>query len=153
VELPAEFARLNDAHRWITSFEFARTFTWEIENHWEDISETLRTGRLADGLVCPYERYAAAKELAERCRAQLDAAWGDRDVLMSPSAFGEATVGENAFVGAPLYQMWTLLHVPAISLPVFKGPNGMPVGLQLFARRHRDRELFAHAEWVWQRLV
>jgi amidase len=153
VELPAEFARLNDAHRWITSFEFARTFTWEIENHWEDISETLRTGRLADGLACPYERYAAAKELAERCRAQLDAAWGDRDVLMSPSAFGEATVGENAFVGAPLYQMWTLLHVPAISLPVFKGPNGMPVGLQLFARRHRDRELFAHAEWVWQRLV
>ena len=26
-ELPADFARLNDAHRWISSFEFARTFT------------------------------------------------------------------------------------------------------------------------------
>jgi Asp-tRNA(Asn)/Glu-tRNA(Gln) amidotransferase A subunit family amidase len=148
VELPAEFAGLNDAHRWITSFEFARTFTWEIENHRDDISETLRKGRLADGWSCPYERYAAAKELAERCRQRLDEAWGAHDVLLTPSAFGEATVGQNAFAGAPLYQMWTVLHVPAISLPVFKGPNGMPIGLQLFARRHRDRELFAHARWV-----
>src|SRR5436190_9411667 len=32
--LPAEFELLNDAHRTISSFEFARTFTWETENHW-----------------------------------------------------------------------------------------------------------------------
>ena len=39
--LPAEFELLNDAHRSISSFEFARTFTWEIENHWDEISDTL----------------------------------------------------------------------------------------------------------------
>ena len=33
--LPASFARLNEAHRVISSFEFARTFTLEIENHWD----------------------------------------------------------------------------------------------------------------------
>ena len=32
---------MNEAHRWISSFEFARTFTWEIEHHWDEISDTL----------------------------------------------------------------------------------------------------------------
>jgi amidase len=151
--LPKDFARLNDAHRWISSFEFARTFTWEIENHWHEISETLRGGRLADGLSGSFERYVAAKLLAEDCRRQLDTMWDKHDVLLTPSAFGEATAGSFAFVGVPLYQLWTILHVPTVSLPVFKGPNGLPIGAQLLARRHDDRKLFACARWVWRRLT
>jgi amidase len=153
VNLPAEFARLNDAHRWISSFEFARTFAWEIENHWDEISATLRKGRLADGIAGDFDRYVACKEFAEDCRRRLDAMWGGHDVLLTPAAFGEATVGDFAFEGVPLYQLWTILHVPALSLPLFKGPNGMPVGLQLVARRHSDRDLFVHARWVYGRLV
>ena len=84
IELPAEFEQLNDAHRWISSFEFARTFTWEIEHHWERISETLRNGRLADGLSCTFERYLAAKEHAEHCRRRLEVMWDDYDVLLAP---------------------------------------------------------------------
>jgi Asp-tRNA(Asn)/Glu-tRNA(Gln) amidotransferase A subunit family amidase len=152
VELPDEFARLNQAHRWISSFEFARTFSWEIENHWDEISETLRKGRLADGLSCSFELYVEMKELADRCRRRLDEAWDDDDVRLAPSAYGEAPVGWDAFVGAPLYQMWTVLHVPAISLPVLEGPNGMPIGIQLFAKRHDDRKLFADAGWVYRQL-
>jgi amidase len=151
-ELPKHFAQLNDAHRWISSFEFARTFTWEIENHWHEISETLRGGRLADGLSGSFERYVAAKLLAEDCRRQLDTMWDKHDVLLTPSAFGEATAGSFAFVGVPLYQLWTILHVPTVSLPVFKGPNGLPIGAQLLAKRHDDRKLFACARWVWRQL-
>jgi amidase len=152
VSLPKDFERLNDAHRWISSFEFARTFAWEIENHWDEISDTLRNGRFADGLSGDFERYIACKEFAEDCRRRFDAVAGEYDVLLTPAAFGEATVGDFAFEGVPLYQLWTILHVPAVSLPVFTGPNGMPVGLQLLARRHGDRELFAHAQWVERRL-
>ena len=152
VTLPGEFERLNDAHRWISSFEFARTFTFEIERHWQEISETLRKGRLADGLVCGFDRYVAAKEFAAQCRGQLDRVWQDHDVLLTAAAFGEAPVGRNAFVGAPLYQIWTALHVPSVTLPVFKGPAGMPVGAQLIARRHDDRGLFACARWAYRRL-
>ncbi len=152
VQLPDEFARLNQAHRWVSSFEFARTFTWEIENHWDEISETLRNGRIADGLSCSFELYVEMNELADRCRRGLDEAWDDDDVLLAPSAYGEAPVGWDAFAGAPLYQMWTVLHLPAISLPVLEGPNGMPIGIQLFAKRHDDRKLFANAGWVYRQL-
>ena len=55
----------------------------------------------------------------------------------------------TAFAGAPLYMIWTVLHVPAITLPVFKGPNGMPIGAQLIAQRHDDRKLFACARWAY----
>lgn len=153
LELPGDFAQLTEAHRWISSFEFARTFTWEIEHHWNEISETLRKGRIADGLGCSLDRYVEMKRFAEACRHKLDALWDGYDVLLTASAFGEAPVGWNAFVGARLYMIWTVLHVPSITLPLFKGPHGMPVGVQLLARRHDDRRLFMFARWVWRALT
>jgi len=151
--LPAEFELLNDAHRTISSFEFARTFTWEIENHWNEISDTLRGGRLHDGLAGNFERYIEAKTLADECRHRLDALLGAIDVLLTPAAFGEAPVGMPAFAGVPLYQIWTTLHVPCISIPVFKGPAGMPIGAQLIGKRHDDRKLFACAQWAFEKLT
>ena len=44
-------------------------------------------------------------------------------------------------------------HVPAVTIPVFKGPNGLPVGAQLIARRNDDRKLFAAARWAYQVLM
>jgi Asp-tRNA(Asn)/Glu-tRNA(Gln) amidotransferase A subunit family amidase len=82
----------------------------------------------------------------------MDAVWDDHDVLLTPSAFGEAPVGLPAFAGAPFYMMWTVLHLPTVTLPVFTGPNGMPVGAQVLARRHDDRRLFACARWLYRRL-
>ena len=78
---------------------------------------------------------------------------GDIDVLLTPAAFGEAPVGMPAFAGVPLFQIWTTLHVPAVSIPVFKGPTGMPIGAQLIAKRHDDRKLFACAQWAWEKLT
>ena len=153
VELPDEFQTLTAAHQTISSFEFARTFTDEVERHSEKISETLRGGRLAAGLAIAFEDYLGAQELAERCRIRMDAVFEDYDVLLAPSATAEAPVGWDAFAGADLYKMWTTLHVPALSLPVFTGAAGMPAGIQLFARRHRDRQLFAHADWAWRSLA
>jgi amidase len=151
--LPAEFELLNDAHRSISSFEFARTFTWEIENHWSEISDTLRGGRLRDGITGSFKRYVEAKQLADECRRRLDALMGGIDVLLTPAAFGEAPVGMPAFAGVPLFQIWTTLHVPAVSIPVFKGPAGMPIGAQLIAKRHDDRKLFACAQWAFEKLT
>jgi amidase len=151
-KMPDDFARLNDAHRSISSFEFARTFTYEIETHWDEISDTLRGGRLHDGIHGSFERYIESKRIADECRDRLDDMWGDIDALLTPAAFGEAPVGFPAFAGVPLFQIWTTLHVPAVSIPVFKGPNGMPIGAQLIGRRHDDRKLFACAQWAWEKL-
>ena len=137
VALPHDFARLNEAHRWISSFEFARTFTWEIEHHWDEISETLRNGRLADGLSCSLERYVEMQALAEHCRRAHGRGVGRLRRAAHAVRLRRGAGRLARLRGCTLYMMWTVLHLPTVTLPLFTGPNGMPVGAQVLARRHR----------------
>jgi Asp-tRNA(Asn)/Glu-tRNA(Gln) amidotransferase A subunit family amidase len=153
IALPSDFERLEDAHRWVSSFEFARNFTWELENHRENISARLRGGRIKDGLDCTYERYVEARSFMERCRAGFGDVFGDCDVLLAASATGEAPIGVTSTGNVAPSAIWTCMHVPSVTLPVFKGPNGLPVGAQLVAKRSDDRRLFAAARWVCRTLA
>lgn len=147
MDLPPAFADVSGAHRWISSFEFTKNFTFEIETHLDRISPALRNGRIADGLSCSYETYERALELAGRCRAEFDAMMSDYDAVLTIGASGEApqgaATGDFAFCA-----LWTALHVPCITIPAFTGPNGMPVGLQLVGRRTGDTDLLKTAAWV-----
>ncbi len=149
VSLPVEFERIEDAHRWITSFEFARCRAWEIDNHWNEISERLRNNRINDGLTCTMEKYVEARAFTERCRLKMDDLFADYDVMLTPAVAGEAPLGLGATGNASFCAIWTTMHAPAITLPLFTGPQGLPVGAQLVARRNADRSLFEAARWVW----
>ena len=152
VELPREFDDIPEAQRLIAGFEFTRNFTWEIEHHWEKLSETLRNGRLKVGMACSFERYLESRALAERCRQLIAPILEDYDVLLTACATGEAPVGLSNTGNAMLAVIWTTMHVPSISVPVFKGPNGLPIGAYLIGKRNNDRELFAVARWVHRAL-
>jgi Asp-tRNA(Asn)/Glu-tRNA(Gln) amidotransferase A subunit family amidase len=150
VVLPKEFERVEDVHLRISSFEFSRNFSWEIDNHWNEISETLRNNRLKHGLACTFEKYREARECAAHCRGLLDHVFADHDVLLAPSASGEAPVGLNSTGNASFCTLWTTMHVPAMTLPLFTGPAGLPIGAQIIARRGADRHLFQAARWIWR---
>lgn len=148
VTLPESFARIPDAHRWISSFEFARNRAWEIDQHFDMISERLRRGRIHDGLSCSFELCRSSREFAERSRLQMDDLFINFDVLLTPAVAGEAPIGLEA-TGDPSFSLlWTTLHVPSITLPLLTGPNGLPVGVQLVAKRGADRQMFNLARWV-----
>lgn len=148
VTLPGEFERVVDAQRWISSYEFSRNFSWEVDNHWERISKPLRENRLKDGLGCTFEKYREARSFAEACRARIDGVLADYDILLTPVVAGEAPIGLESTGNAAFCAIWTTMHVPAMSLPLFTGPNGLPVGVQVVARRNADRSLFTAAQWV-----
>ena len=150
--LPPGFERLYDAHRWVSSFEFVRNFTWEIAHHWDAISDTLRNGRLKDGLGCSFEQYREAREFLAACRRTFDGWFADYDLLLTTPVAGEAPVGLHSTGNAQLCAIWTALHVPAITLPAFTGPHGLPVGAQLIGPRDGDRALLARARWVEARI-
>jgi amidase len=77
----------------------------------------------------------------------------DYDVLLVPSAPGEAPVGLEA-TGNPIFnRMWTLLHTPAVTLPSHAGPHGLPVGVQVIGPLGMDDRLLAMAAWMHARLV
>ncbi len=148
VVLPKAFEQIADAHRWVTSFEFARNRAWEIDHHYDQISETLRNNRLKDGLDCSFEKYRDARSTLARLRRSLHDVFRDVDVLLTPSAAGEAPVGLNSTGNANFCLIWTSTHVPCMTLPLFSGPHGLPVGAQLIAARNHDRLLFEAARWV-----
>jgi Asp-tRNA(Asn)/Glu-tRNA(Gln) amidotransferase A subunit family amidase len=152
VALPAEFSGLRDAAReTINNYERAAAMAHEWTTNRELISQRLRK-RIELGRVMAHEDYVAAMRLAESCRARLPSVFEHVDVLLAPCVNGEAPRGLDE-TGDPGFQaIWTVLHVPTLSMPTHRGPNGLPVGIQLIAPRHDDRRLFACAHWIWQRL-
>jgi Asp-tRNA(Asn)/Glu-tRNA(Gln) amidotransferase A subunit family amidase len=44
--------------------------------------------------------------------------------------------------------LWTLCGMPALSLPLMQGENGLPLGVQLVGPRHGDARLLRTASWL-----
>jgi Asp-tRNA(Asn)/Glu-tRNA(Gln) amidotransferase A subunit family amidase len=107
------------------------------------MSQAIQTGQSIAA-----EQYHAALRLAERSRQELDQILDSFDILIAPCVNGEAPMG-LAYAGDPSFQgLWTLLHVPTLSIPAIRGPNGMPVGIQVIARRFSDLSLLNAALWL-----
>jgi amidase len=151
VKLPAAFAELNQAREIVNDCERAVAMADEWHRHRDLISERLRK-IVQRGLDAPPRDYAAAMRLAERCRADLDAAFGTADVLLAPCVRGEAPEGLHHTGDPSLPALWTLLHAPTLTLPTAVGPNGLPVGIQLVGRRHDDERLLAASKWIFATL-
>jgi Asp-tRNA(Asn)/Glu-tRNA(Gln) amidotransferase A subunit family amidase len=152
VVLPEEFSGLRNAAReTINNYERAAAMGHEWNSHREEISERLGK-RIEIGRKMPHGEYLAALRLGEDCRARLPEVFDGLDVLLAPCANGEAPRGLTD-TGDPGFQaIWTILYTPALALPTHRGPNGLPVAIQLVAQRHDDRRLLASARWVWQTL-
>jgi Asp-tRNA(Asn)/Glu-tRNA(Gln) amidotransferase A subunit family amidase len=70
------------------------------------------------------------------------------DAILTPPALGTAPKG-LASTGDPVFcSLWTLLGMPAITLPLMKGENGLPLGVQLVGRKGYDARLLRTARWL-----
>jgi Asp-tRNA(Asn)/Glu-tRNA(Gln) amidotransferase A subunit family amidase len=146
-----EFADLVAAQEAVQGFEGVRCCAYELKHHREQLSPRLLE-LMEAGQQTSYATYTAAIALAERCRRHLETVFTTHDVLLAPSAPGEAPAGLSA-TGNPLFnRMWTLLHVPAVSLPGYVGANGLPVGVQVIGPIGADDRLLAIADWLHVRL-
>ena len=150
VMLPAAFDALADARRAINDYERARAMAHEWRTDRDRLSPALRK-TVEAGLAVPHAEYRAALARTRDCRHLLDWLFDDWDALLAPAVNGEAPPGLD-YAGDPAFQaLWTMLHVPAITLPTHRGPNRMPVGIQLVARRGEDDLLLSVAAWLWER--
>jgi Asp-tRNA(Asn)/Glu-tRNA(Gln) amidotransferase A subunit family amidase len=113
------------------------------------------------GMVNPWTRarHAEAQKLTEKdisdahriaavARKELDAVFEKFDILLTPCAEGEATPDHTAMSPPSFNSLWTLMHVPCVSLPAFVGPNDMPVGLQVIGHLNNDHRTLALSSWL-----
>jgi len=148
---PCDVEEFTLATKIINDVERARATAWEWKAKPEQISG-LMCDTIEAGLATPFDKYVSALRLMGDCRARTYANFDEIDIVLAPCVNGEAPIGLD-YTGDPFFQgLWTALHVPTISLPTHRGPNDLPVGIQLVGKKYEDNELLAAARWVFARL-
>lgn len=152
-ELPAEFGPINDLHAVVQYRETAMSLGWELDCRGDELSPWLRQS-LTTARAEPIEDYEEAAAGLETLRRRFDDFLPQRgvDILLTPSAVGEAPAGLDSTGEAIFNRAWTALHTPCINLPVGLGPKGLPLGIQLVAGRNGDVGLLRAAAWLHERL-
>jgi Asp-tRNA(Asn)/Glu-tRNA(Gln) amidotransferase A subunit family amidase len=153
VSFAPEFADILDHHRRVFNFEAARNYAYEYEEHHDLVSQVLRDTVLTPGRDLPLEAYVEAIETAEAFRRHLDDIFAGVDVLLTPSAAGEAPAGLGSTGDPSFNSIWTLAWTPCVTLPAGAGPKGLPLGIQLVGPRFGDEALLDAAAWVETRLA
>ena len=148
---PIPFEGLSDAHKIVMEYEMSTTRCFEYFNHRESLSPKFAE-MMESGLAIEVERYEKALDMRDRAQRRADAFFSEVDVLLTPAAQGEAPHGLHT-TGDPLFsRMWTLLQLPAVAIPHGAGEHGLPLAIQMVARKGEDDRLLAAAEWVARKL-
>src|SRR5690606_20406080 len=125
-----------------------------------DIGAQIRRGLAVSGAAV-----ARARILSAAATCSLAAFLLDIDILLGPTTprvawpldrLGPETIGGVAVASRGHAVFTPLMNhagVPAITVPCGQGRAGLPVGLQMVARRGADRRLLAFARSVEQLLI
>ena len=152
VELFPSAAEAWDWHRTIMECEMAAN----LEPLWvagrDKLSEKLRS-LLARGREAKALDYQRALRCILPAQESLDELFEQRyDAILTPPALGTAPKGLGS-TGDPVFcSIWTLLGMPAITLPLMQGENGLPLGVQLVGRKGYDARLLCTARWLEKKI-
>jgi aspartyl-tRNA(Asn)/glutamyl-tRNA(Gln) amidotransferase subunit A len=94
--------------------------------------------------------YSRAQKVRRRLSDQISSIFKDYDFILLPTAptvafkFGEKTSDPTEMYLADIFTVLAnLVGTPAISLPLAKNSEGMPIGVQLMANKFEDGKLMA----------
>jgi Asp-tRNA(Asn)/Glu-tRNA(Gln) amidotransferase A subunit family amidase len=146
-----EFSELDQAN-WgaintILASEGAHIFSDLVARYPDRTSDHLKS-LVRSGTAITATEYLAAKALQEKLKSAFAAQLSGFDAVLTLPAFGEAPEGLGYTGDAEYCAPWTLLGVPALSLPAGFGKNGLPLGLQLVGGYREDYRLLRVAKWV-----
>jgi Asp-tRNA(Asn)/Glu-tRNA(Gln) amidotransferase A subunit family amidase len=146
-ELPSDFDAAFETFPYVLNREAAHGLGWELSHARNQISPPLAE-QLDAGLAVTWEQYSRAVAALAQVRDRFSATLGDLDILVTPAATGEAPEGLASTGDSSFNSLWTALHVPCVTVPAGKGPQGLPLGIQIVARRGDDRGALLWAQWV-----
>jgi len=146
-QLPSPFDDVLDVHRTVMEADLARSFAREYERGKAKLSANLRE-MIERGLDVRAVAYNDAVGRIPLLRGLLGQPFERCDAILTPAAVGEAPLGLES-TGDPCFcTLWTLCGMPAITLPLLRGTNGMPIGVQLVGPKGDDARLLRTARWL-----
>jgi Asp-tRNA(Asn)/Glu-tRNA(Gln) amidotransferase A subunit family amidase len=141
-----------DAHRIIMEAEMAAN----LDSEWRakaKLSAELR-GLMERGRKTTALDYQRALAAIPALQASFEELFTQRvDAIVTPAAPGAAPKGLGSTGDPAFCTLWTLLGLPALSLPLATDAKGMPIGVQLVGRRGYDARLLRTARWLVARVA
>ena len=146
--LPEAFGETAAWLRTVMTAEMAHNLGHILDAHPGEMSKVL-SDLIVEGRGVTAVDYLAARAMQSRLRKALAPAFARFDAMLTPAAMGEAIAFDLGSTGDPIFcTIWTFLGLPAVSLPLLKGPNGLPIGVQLVSAPSNDARLLCTARWL-----
>ena len=151
VALPQRFTDIEPDFAIVNGWEGSIALRSEIRDHLDAFNAHNRKRvEFVRGLTA--EDYRRAGQNLDAARAEMNELFADHDVFISPSLAGEAPVGLTQVRSGTFARLWTQMYTPTVNLPLFAGPNGLPVCFQVIGPKDTDDATLAFANWVDSRL-
>jgi Asp-tRNA(Asn)/Glu-tRNA(Gln) amidotransferase A subunit family amidase len=145
IELPSELNDLTQVQTRIMLNEMSRSLAFERMQFPKKLSSMI-TNQIDQGAEVEYSQYKHDLGKAIIARRSVQNLFKESvDLIIAPSAIGEAPLLKEG-TGDPVFcRSWTLLGLPCINLNISTGKNGLPVGVQLIAAYGQDQFLLSAA--------
>jgi len=147
VDLPDEFDMALEVVLGLLNAHLTHRFGALPEETFRGFCPPLQEGIVA-GRALSAANYLELEAMADRLTALAAALFHDHDALITLSAPGEATRLEQGPGSGVMSMPWSLCGLPTVSLPLLRGMNGMPIGVQLVGCQGGDRNLLSVAAWL-----
>ena len=135
-------------HQAIADAEMARNLEREWTVGRDRLSNWLRE-RLERGRQVTAFDYLSALARVPELRASFTELFQQRyDALLTPAAAGTAPAGLESTGDPAFCTLWTLTGLPTLSVPIMRGANGLPLGVQLVGPHDGDGRLLRTARWL-----
>jgi Asp-tRNA(Asn)/Glu-tRNA(Gln) amidotransferase A subunit family amidase len=152
VPLAAAAREALDWHRTIMEADIAGSLEREYERGRDRLSDALRA-QIERGRLTTAVDYRRAVGRIPALYRRFERILDECDALLTPATTGTAPKGLES-TGDPVFcTLWSLCGMPAVTLPLMQGDNGLPLGVQLVGRRGDDARLLRTARWLWSRVM
>ena len=147
VDIPESIREAWDWQRTIMEADLAHNLACEHATGADAISATLRE-MIERGRKHTAVDYNRAVERTAPILQYFDEVLRWHTAIITPASPGPAPAGLES-TGSPVFcTLWTYLGMPAVSIPLFEAPNGMPFGVQMVASRGDDARMLQTARWL-----
>ena len=143
--LPPEFENAHEVHAAI--YDKSLSYYFAEEQRQSERISPIMNDMIERGNNISVDTYYQSIQLQEQYIKIMDGIMSEYDACICLSTAGEAPKRDVLEAPDPSL-MWTLMHLPAVNIPVFQSESGLPFGLQLFARKYNDYLMLDFLEYL-----
>jgi Asp-tRNA(Asn)/Glu-tRNA(Gln) amidotransferase A subunit family amidase len=147
LRLPDLFDSAHDVHETL----YRRSLCYYFRMEWESGKHQFSPGlaaMIAGGTHISMAQYESALRAQASIAKAYDELLTDVDVVICPSTADEAPVGLDSPDIPDHCLIFTMCYAPSLSVPLLRGSTGLPVGLQVAARRFNDYDLLDFTQFL-----